>query len=38
LIQQNDDASSFFILDQGRMSVEIDGIVTKTITSGTGFG
>jgi CRP-like cAMP-binding protein len=37
-MKQNDNASSFFILHDGELSVEIDGVIKKNILPGEGFG
>lgn len=38
LMKQNDNASSFFILHEGELYVEIDGQVKRKLESGEGFG
>jgi cGMP-dependent protein kinase len=38
LMKQNDAASSFFILQEGELAVEIDGVVKRTLREGEGFG
>ncbi|XP_051912624.1 LOW QUALITY PROTEIN: cGMP-dependent protein kinase-like [Hippocampus zosterae] len=38
IIQQGDNASSFFILHKGRIEVLVNGVLKKTINSGEGFG
>ena len=38
LMKQNDNASSFFILHEGRLSVEINGDPKRKIYPGEGFG
>jgi cGMP-dependent protein kinase len=37
-MKQNDNASSFFIVHEGSLIVEIDGKVKKYLESGDGFG
>lgn len=38
LLKENDQASSFFILDEGLLQVEINGVAKKRLYSGEGFG
>ena len=38
LMKQNDNASSFFILQDGQLDVEVNGIIEGKITQGQGFG
>jgi CRP-like cAMP-binding protein len=38
LMKQSDNASSFFILHEGTMSVEINGDAKRKIYPGEGFG
>lgn len=38
VFKQGDDASCFFIIDSGKIQVEIDGDVKKTISNGEYFG
>lgn len=38
LMRQSDNASSFFILHEGELAVEIDGKIKKKLESGEGFG
>lgn len=37
-MKQNDQASSFFILHEGELIVEINGVAKRKIESGEGFG
>lgn len=37
-MKQNDNASSFFILHDGKLTVEINGDAKRTILPGEGFG
>ena len=38
LMKQNSMASSFFILHEGKLAVEINGVVKRNIEAGEGFG
>lgn len=38
IIKQGDGASSFFILEKGRVNVIVDNVPRKELTSGHGFG
>ena len=38
LMKQNSTASSFFILHEGKLIVEIDGVSKRCIEAGEGFG
>lgn len=38
LMKQNDNASSFFILSEGKLSVQINGVTKRSIEPGEGFG
>ncbi len=37
-MKQNSMASSFFILHEGKLSVEINGVAKRNIEAGEGFG
>jgi len=38
LMKQNNNASCFFILHDGKLALEINGVVKKNILPGEGFG
>ncbi len=38
LMKQNSPASSFFILHEGKLTVEINGVIKRHIEAGEGFG
>ncbi len=38
LFKQNDQATSFFVVDRGKLKVEIDGKFIRTLVRGNSFG
>jgi hypothetical protein len=38
LLKQNNMASSFFILHEGKLAVEINGVAKRCLEPGEGFG
>lgn len=38
MLKQNDNASSFFILKEGELDVEVNGLMEGKINNGEGFG